>query len=143
MMGGIGALRPVGPLLEPVAAAVVGQPDDPQIAVLLTGRISIPDPGPDYRRRVIDSEDISDQGEDLAGAFSFLLPHLLDRIQAIDRLFIRRLKVGRVTSKQAGEALGTRRPPGGLIIGQPPAYHRTVGHVLQGALIGLADASPT
>src|SRR5215471_13572182 len=34
---GVGTPRPVGPLLEPGAAAVLGEPDDPQVAVLLAG----------------------------------------------------------------------------------------------------------
>ena len=65
-----GALWPVGPLLEPVAAVVTGEPDDPQIAVLLAGRISIADLGPDHRRRAVDGKDVCGQGEDLVRAFS-------------------------------------------------------------------------
>jgi nucleoside-diphosphate-sugar epimerase len=61
---------PVGPLLEPGASAVTGEPDDPQIAVLLAGRIPIADLGPDHRRRAVNSKDASDQGEDLVRAGS-------------------------------------------------------------------------
>jgi hypothetical protein len=89
--GGVGvrAPWPVGPLLEPGAAAVIGEPDDPQVAILLAGWISIADLGPDHRHRAVDGNDVCGQGEDLVRAFSFLLPHLLDRVQASDGLLVR------------------------------------------------------
>jgi hypothetical protein len=48
---GVSEPWPVGPLLEPGAAAVIGQPDDPQIAILLAWRISIADLSPDHCHR--------------------------------------------------------------------------------------------
>jgi hypothetical protein len=66
----VGALWPVGPLLEPGAAAVTGEPDDPQIAVLLARRVSIADLGPDHRRRAVDGKGVGGQGEDLVKAFT-------------------------------------------------------------------------
>jgi hypothetical protein len=79
---------PVGPLLEPGAAAVIGEPDDPQIAVFLAGRISAADLGPDHRRWAVDGKDVSGQGEDLVRALSSFLPHPLGRVQTGNRLFV-------------------------------------------------------
>src|SRR5271169_3872856 len=93
---GVAALWPVRPLLEPGTAAVISEADDPQIAVFLARRISIADLGPDHGRRAVDGEDVCGQGEDLAGAISFFLPHPLDRIQAGDALVVRGLQVGGV-----------------------------------------------
>lgn len=121
-MSGVGVPWPIGPLLEPGAAAVTGELDDPQIPVLLVGRISVADLGPDYRCRALDSEDLGAQTEDLIRAFSFVLPHPLDRVHASKGLFVRRLQISGVIGEQVRETLSARRPPGGLIACQPSAH---------------------
>src|ERR1700747_1922400 len=78
--GGGGAPWPVGAPLEPGATAVLGEPDDPQVAVLLAGWIPVADLGPHHRRRAVDGEDAGGPGEDLVRAFSLLLPHPADRV---------------------------------------------------------------
>ena len=67
--GRVRAPRPEGPLLKPGAAAVTGEPDDPQVAVLPAGRMTIADLGPDHGRRALHGKDVSDQGEDLVWAY--------------------------------------------------------------------------
>jgi len=68
--------------------AILGEPDDPQVAVLLAGWIPVADLGPHHCGRSVDGEDAGGQGEDLLRAFSFVFPHPLDRVQAGDGLFV-------------------------------------------------------
>src|SRR5580704_10619360 len=120
---------PVGPLLEPGAAAVIGEPDDPQIAVLLDRRISIVDLDPDHRRRVVDRNDVGGHREDLVRGLAFLLPHPLDRVQAGNWLFVGGLRVDGVAGEQRRHAVGARRPPRSLVSRQPLAHRFTVNHL--------------
>src|ERR1039458_4342750 len=131
--GRIGTPGPVRPLFEPGAPAIVTEPDDPQIPVFLPHRVPVTDFGPDHRRGTVDGKDLRGHGEDLAGPFPCFVPHPLDRVQAGNRLFVRGLKVGGITSEQAAEAVCPGCPPAGLIACQPPAHHRAVGHLPHGA----------
>src|SRR6516164_9007080 len=63
--GGVGVLGPERPLLEPGAAPVVAQVDDPQIAVLLARRIAVEHLGPHHRGRAVDGQDAGGQREEL------------------------------------------------------------------------------
>ena len=87
---------------------VISEPDDPQIAVLLAGRISIADLGPDHRRPSVNSKDFSGQSEDLVRAFPFFLPHPLDRGQAVNRLFVGGLQVDSVGREQVSQVSSGR-----------------------------------
>src|SRR6266571_8454434 len=81
--GGVGASRPVRPLLEPAAAAVVTQPYDPQVAVLLAERVPVAHLGPHDRGVTVDGENFGGEGERLAGAVPVLIPHPPDRAHGL------------------------------------------------------------
>ena len=100
--GGAGPPGPVGPFLEPGAAAVVAELHDPQVAVLLAGRIPVADLGPHDGGGAVDGQDVGGDGEDLIRAVSLLIPHPPDPVQASDRRLVRGLPVAGV----AGEDLG-------------------------------------
>src|ERR1039458_2173300 len=85
--GRVGASRPVGPLFEPAAAAVVTQPDDPQVSVLLAERIPVADLCPHDRGRAVDGENLGGEREDILRAVPVVIPHAADRAQADEWFF--------------------------------------------------------
>jgi len=115
--GSVRLLGPERPFLEPGAAPVVTDVDDPQVAVLLVRRIPVVHLGPDHRRPAVDGQDAGGQGEDLVGAFPLLVPHSFDGWQADDGLLVGGLQIAGVTGKQVSEGLGAWCPPSGLIPG--------------------------
>ena len=78
--GGIGAAGREGPLLEPGAAAVLAEPDDPQIAVFLAEWVPVATPA----RTTAGARHGEDSwpGEDRDRDIPALLPHPPDRVQA-------------------------------------------------------------
>jgi hypothetical protein len=85
--------------------------------------------GPHNCNGPVDSENLGSEAEHLVRALPFLVPHPLDRIQAGDGLLIRGLEVGGVGGEDPGKFLGAGRPPCGLIVCEPLAHPRAVGHL--------------
>ncbi len=79
------------PLLERLGAAVVDEPDQLQVAVLVAGRDLVGALGPPERGRAVDREQLRAEREDLVGALAGLLPEDADRGGAA----LRRLVEGR------------------------------------------------
>src|SRR5258708_16686834 len=131
--GGVGASGPVGPFLEPASAAVVIDPEDPQVAVLLAERIPVADLGPDHRGVAVDGKDAGGEGEDLVRAVPVRIPHPPDSVQARDGFFVRSVQVDGIVGEDLSEAGRAGRPPGVLVYRDPAAALNAVRHLSPGA----------
>src|SRR6476619_820240 len=93
-------LRPERPLLELTAAAVGGEADDPEVAVLEALGPAVLDADADYSGVAVDSDDLVTHLEWLIRPLALTLPELGDRGDARGGLLVGRHPVGGILGEQ-------------------------------------------